>query len=131
MNKRSPKNSLKGLSWSYIFLAALAIIGMIIWACIPDVADKFTEVTGDKNSFMELEVGFAVNALIYLWYFWLARRVVNGKSKGTFYMILLAIGVIGGIGSFFAGYSKAISTVDFVIDCVALYFLVQVRNEAK
>lgn len=128
MKKSSPKKSLKGLSWTYIILSAIIVIGMITFACIPKFADKLVEYTGKKDSFINFEIQLGINALIYLWYFWLAKRFIDGKSSGIFYMVLLILGVVGGFVSFFLGYTKTISSIDFIIDVVALYFVLQIRK---
>ena len=79
---------------------------------------------------LTLNITAGVVVLINLWYFWLCRRVANGKSKGTLYMILLILGVVSSLVTFFTtkGAGRALS-FDAIVDLLGLYFLMQVRKE--
>ena len=129
MKNREPKNLLKSFSWTYIVLAAIILIFVIVMNLIPDFGEKAKEITGQDNAVIAFNTIFVVNIIIYIWYFWLARRVANGKSKGTLYLVLLALGAIGGIISLFAGPVKGHGTFDLALDIVGLYFVWNVRKE--
>ena len=130
MKKKSSKEVLKSLSNTYVILAILILIGGVIFNLIPNFKDELIKAAGDDNAMITLNVGIIIDIIIYLWYFWLARRVVDGKSKGTLYMILLILGVIGGIVKLFTTPgSRGLGTLDFALNCVGLYFLLKVRKE--
>ena len=129
MKKKSTRELLKGLSWFYIFIAVFVLAFGLIVAFVPEVKDKLIEITGNDNALLEFEIQIGISALFYLCYFWLARRLTSGKSNGTFYMILLVLGVAGGVISFFAGNTKAISSLDFIVDLIALIYVLKIRKE--
>lgn len=77
-----------------------------------------------------LNVTAGVNVIIYLWCFWLARRVTDGKSNGTLYMVLLILGLVGQVASAIMSRSLvAISTFDFLANAMGLYYLYKVKVE--
>lgn len=130
MKRKSNKKILKGFSWLYIiaivFLAVLAVVVL----CVPEVTDAVK--TGvpkgiDKKTFLLTTI--CISALIELWYFWLLRRYISGKSKGTLYMVLLILSVIGGVINIFT--QPGASTFSLVINVVILYFLIKSKNEDK
>ena len=129
MKKKTPRESLKSLSTTYIFLAILGVIFACVINFIPSVADAFKQASGNENILFEANVKIVVDIIIYIWYFWLARRVADGTSDGTVYMVLLILGVVGAIISAVMGSTKAISSIDFAVDAAALYFLLKVRKE--
>lgn len=130
MKKKDPKQVLKGFSWIYIFFVVVAAIFAVLVVLVPSIPEVTkTFIKDDINPIVYLEVIFIVNALKDFWYFWLLRRFVNGKSNGNLYMVLLIIGVIGNSISLFLD-PKA-STINLVIDAVALYFLIKAKNGGK
>jgi len=132
MNKRSPKENLKSFSIIYIIVSAFYVIGAIICNCMPELSKPIAEAfTRDGiNGMMMFNISAGVVVLLNLWYFWLCRRVANGKSEGTLYMILLILGVVGSIVTFFTtkGAGRAL-TFDAVIDICGLYFLMQSKKD--
>ena len=74
-----------------------------------------------------------VTILLNLWYFWLARRVASKKSDGVLYGVLLILGIVGAIATFFTTKTGAtgLLSLDFIIDTIGLYYLAQVRKESK
>lgn len=129
MNKRTPRETLKSFSWIYIIISVFYIVGTIICFFMPELSDSIKEGLGDDWQII-LGTTAGVTVLFNLWYFWLARRVADGKSQGTLYMILLILGIIGSIVTFLrtAGVSKVLS-FDAIVDLCGLYFLLQVRKE--
>lgn len=128
---KGPKDALKSLSWIYVILAALVVILGIILALVPnfnDIAKKYVEV---GNPLLYVELLLAFNVLFYLWYFWLARRIADGKSNGTFYMILLLIGVIASIVGFILGKVRGLLTIDFIVSVMALYYVYKIKKESN
>ena len=132
MNKRSPKENLKSFSIIYIIVSAFYVIGAIICNCMPELSKPIAEafVRDEINGMMMFNISAGVVVLLNLWYFWLCRRVANGKSEGTLYMILLILGVVGSIVTFFTtkGAGRAL-TFDAVIDICGLYFLMQSKKD--
>ena len=129
MKKRTPKENLKSFSWIYIIVSIFYVVGTIICNVMPELKDGIIEGLGD-DGMLALNITAGVTVIVNLWYFWLARRVADGKSQGTLYMILLILGVVGSIVNFFttAGAGKALC-FDAVVDICGLYFLMQVRKE--
>ena len=132
MKKKAPKQVLKGFSWIYIFFAVVAIIFAVIIGCSKELPETFSTIV-PKNMDMSpkdyLMMSFIASSLVELWYFWLLRRFISGKSKGTFYMVLLIIGVVGNIISLF--FDPNMSTINLVLDAVALYFVLMARKEVQ
>ena len=130
MRKRTPTEVLKGFSWTYVFFAVIEIILAIIVLCIKEFPEEIKALMPQnlgldiKNYLLAI---FITSALLASLYFWLARRVANGKSRGTLYIVLLIIGLIGNICATFTGTRT--STVNLVINAVALYFVIKVRKE--
>lgn len=127
--KRTPRENLKSFSWIYIIVIAFYVVSTIICFVMPEVSESLKNGLGN-----DWQILFGTSALVVvlfnLFYFWLARRVAAGKSKGTFYMILLILGVVSSLVTFFTtkGASKALS-FDAIVDLIGLYYLLQVRKE--
>ena len=132
MEKRTAKDNLKSFSIIYIIVALFYIIGTIICNFIPELSNPIRNAfnSPELDGMLVFNITAGVVVFLNLWYFWLARRVANGKSKGTFYMILLLLGVISSIVSFFTtgGVGRALS-FDAIVDLLGLIFLMAVRKE--
>ena len=132
MNKRSPKENLKSFSIIYIIVSAFYVISAIICNCMPELSKPIAEAFARDgiNGMMMFNISSGVVVLLNLWYFWLCRRVANGKSEGKLYMILLILGVVSSLVSFFTtkGAGSALS-FDAVIDICGLYFLMQSKKD--
>lgn len=131
MNKRTPCENLKSFSWIYIIVSIFYVVGIIICNVMPELKNGITEGLG-KDGMLSLNITAGVVIALNLWYFWLCRRVADRKSEGTLYMILLLLGVVGSLVTFFTtkGAGRALS-FDAVIDLCGLYFLMQVKKEKK
>ena len=121
------KEKLKSFSIIYIILAVLYIGVAILVNAVPNVANGLKTSLGESG-LLSLTCSAVVYAVLNLWYFWLARRVASGESKGTFYMILLILGVIGHIVSFFT-MGVSLLNLDAIVEILALIFVLQVRKE--
>ena len=131
MNKKTSRKTLKSFSWIYIIVSIFYVVGVIICNVMPELKDGITEGLG-KDGMLSLNISAGVTVVLNLWYFWLCRRAADGKSKGTLYMILLIIGVVSSIITFFTtkGAGRALG-FDAIVDLCGLYFLMQVRKEGK
>ena len=129
MKKRTPRENLKSFSWIYIIVSIVYVVSIIICNVMPELKDGINEGLG-KDGMLSLNVAAGVTVVVNLWYFWLCRRAADGKSRGTLYMVLLILGVVGSLVSFFTtkGAGKALG-FDAIIDLCGLYFLMQVRKE--
>jgi len=129
VKKRTSHETLKSFSWIYIVVSIFYVVGIIICNIMPELKDGITEGLG-KDGMLSLNITAGVVVVLNLWYFWLCRRVADRKSTGTLYMILLILGVIGSLVSFFTtkGAGRAL-TFDAVIDICGLYFLMQAKKE--
>lgn len=131
MNKKGPRKTLKSFSWIYIVMSIFYVVGIIICNVMPELKDGITEGLG-KDGMLSLNISAGVTVVVNLWYFWLCRRAADGKSKGTLYMILLILGVVSSLVTFFTtkGAGRALG-FDAIVDLCGLYFLMQVRKEGK
>lgn len=129
MSKKSARENLKSFSWIYIIVSVFYIAGAIIFNVMPELKNGITDGLGD-DAILSLNITAVVVILLNLWYFWLCRRVADGKSDGKLYMILLILGIVGSLVSYFTtkGAGKALS-FDAVVDICGLYFLMQAKKE--
>jgi len=129
MSKRSASENLKSFSWIYIIVSLFYVVGTIICNVMPELKNGLTEGLGN-DAMLSLNITAGVVVVFNLWYFWLCRRVADGKSEGNLYMVLLILGIVGSLVSFFTtkGVGRALS-FDAVIDLCSLYFLMQARKE--
>ena len=130
MKKKSPKQVLKEFGWIYIFFFVVAIVFAIITLSIKELPKEAADVVPkdlDISPRNYIASYFAIAGLLELWYFWLIRRFVSGKSKGTFFMVLLIIGVVGSAITLITNPGS--STINLVFDAVVLYFLLKARKE--
>ena len=133
MSKRTSYDIMKSFSWIYIIVALFYAIGTIICFAMPELRNGLEESLGGNDGMIKLGVTAGVTILLNLWYFWLARRVAAKKSDGVLYGVLLILGIVGAIVTFFttkAGVTSLLS-IDFIIDIIGLYYLAQVRKESK
>ena len=132
MNKRGGKENLKSFSIIYIIVSVFYVVGTIICNFMPELSKPIAEAFAQDgvDGMLVFNISAGVVVLLNLWYFWLCRRVADGKSQGTLYMILLILGVVGSIVTFFTtkGAGRALS-FDAVIDICGLYFLMQAKKE--
>jgi hypothetical protein len=129
MSKRSASENLKSFSWIYIVVSILYIAGTIIFNVTPELKNSITKGLGN-DAMLSLNIAAGVVVVLNLWYFWLCRRVADGKSEGILYMILLILGIVSSLVSFFTTKGAGIAlTFDAVIDLCGLYFLMQARKE--
>ena len=129
MNKRTPRENLKSFSGIYVVVSIFYIAAIIICNVMPELKDGITKGLG-KDGMLTLNITAVVVVLLNLWYFWLCRRVADRKSEGTLYMILLILGVVGSLVTFFTtkGVGRALS-FDAIIDICGLCFLMQAKKE--
>ena len=129
MSKRSASENLKSFSWIYIVVSIFYVVGTIICNVMPELKNGLTEGLGN-DAMLSLNITAGVIVVLNLWYFWLCRRVADRKSEGTLYMILLILGVVGSLVTFFTtkGVGRALS-FDAIIDICGLCFLMQVKKE--
>ena len=129
MSKRSASENLKSFSWIYIVVSIFYVVVTIICNVLPELKNGITEGLGN-DAMLTLNITAGVVIVLNLWYFWLCRRVADGKSEGNMYMVLLILGIVGSLVTFFTtkGAGRALS-FDAVIDLCGLYFLMQARKE--
>ena len=133
MSKRTSYDIMKSFSWIYIIVALFYAIGTIICFAMPELRNGLEESLGGNDGMIKLGVTAGVTILLNLWYFWLARRVAAKKSDGVLYGVLLILGIVGAIVTFFTTKAGATSllSIDFIIDTIGLYYLAQVRKGSK
>ena len=128
MSKKNPSETLKSFSIIYIILIVLYIIGALLCNFVPEIANLFNGSAEAKDALLAINIGTAVSCIFCLWYFWLARRVADGKSEGTLYMVLLILGIIGTLVNVFMQKCFSFLTLDAIVDILGLYYLLQVRK---
>ena len=129
--KRTPYETIKSFSWIYIIMAAFYGIGTILCFAMPDLTNGLRESLGGNDGMIKFGIASGVVILLNLWYFWLARRVAAKKSDGTLYGVLLILGIVSAIVTFFTTKTGAtgLLSLDFIVDMIGLYFLAQVRKK--
>ena len=133
MSKRTAYDTIKSFSWIYIVVTAFYVIGTIVCFAIPELRNGLEESLGGNDGMVKFGITAGITILLNLWYFWLARRVAAKKSDGVLYGVLLILGIVGAIVTFFTTKAGATSllSLDFIIDTIGLYYLAQVRKTAK
>ena len=127
--KRGPLEKLKVFSNTYLIFAVLGIVFAILILLIPSISDTAKQYIDENlNPKVYLEVSVCISIIGYLWYYWLVRRKKKKKSKGTFYMILLILGAVGGLIGIFTG-EKGTSIFSLALDLAGLYLLLKAKNE--
>ena len=128
------RKALKTYSLIYIILAVLTGILIIISFAIPDVSNNLIKSKMNNSDLHGLQpnvilaVDYVTEILVYLWVFWLLRRVTSGKSKGTFVMILLILSIILNVINLFQAYN--ISTmISILIDSYVIFLIYRIRKE--
>lgn len=129
MSKRSPSENLKSFSIIYIILIVVYIIGALLCNFVPEVANLFKGSAESKDVLLAINIGTVGSCIFCLWYFWLARRVADGKSEGTLYMVLLVLSIVSGLVNAFMQKGFSLLTLDVIVDILGLYYLLQVRKE--
>ena len=129
--KRTPYETMKSFSWIYIIMAAFYGVGTILCFAMPDLTNGLRESLGGNDGMIKFGIASGVVILLNLWYFWLARRVAAKKSDGTLYGVLLILGIVSAIVTFFTTKTGAtgLLSLDFIVDMIGLYFLAQVRKK--
>ena len=129
MSRRSASENLKSFSWIYIIVSIFYVVATIICNVMPELKNGLTEGLGN-DAMLSINITAGVVVVLNLWYFWLCRRVADGKSEGNLYMVLLILGIVGSLVTFFTtkNAGKALS-FDAVVDLCGLYFLIQTRKE--
>ena len=130
MKKRKARENLKSFSWIYIIVSIFYIVAIVICNLMPELKDGITKGLG-KDAMLNLNITAGIVVALNLWYFWLCRRVADRKSEGTFYMILLILGIVGSIVSFITNKGARALSFDAFIDIIGLYYLMKVRKEKK
>ena len=133
MSKRTAYDTIKSFSWVYIIIAVFYAIGTIICFAMPELRDGLEESLGGNDGMIKFGVTAGITILLNLWYFWLARRVAAKKSDGVLYGVLLILGIVGAIVTFFTTKTGVTSllSLDFIVDTIGLYYLAQVRKTTK
>ena len=133
MPKKTSYDTLKSFSWIYIIIAIVYAIGTIICFAMPELRNGLEESLGGNDGMTKFGIAAGVTILLNLWYFWLARRVADKKSDGVLYGVLLILGIVSAIVTFFTTKTGVTSllSLDFIVDTMGLYFLAQVRKKSK
>ncbi|MBR2993840.1 hypothetical protein IKF43_00400 [Candidatus Saccharibacteria bacterium] len=133
MPKKTSYDTIKSFSWVYIIVALFYAIGAIICFAMPELRNGLEESLGGSDGMIKFGITAGLTILFNLWYFWLARRVAAKKSDGVLYGVLLILGIVGAIVTFFTTKTGVTSllSIDFIIDTIGLYYLAQVRRDSK
>ena len=126
------KKALRTYSWVYVILAVFVGILAIAVLTVPEVLEAVEKSysTANLNGVKPETVlctTFVMQALVYLWYFWLLRRVANGKSNGTLLMVLLIIGIICSVFELIGAFQIS-ALLKIAINAWVLYLILKIRN---
>lgn len=133
LEKKGPKETIKGFSYVYLLFAVLGCIFAILVLLVPNLDETLRQAVKYPDNISPkvfIETSIITSSLCDLWYFWLARRYANGKSKGYFYMVLLILGVAGGLLSIFTG-TKNFSSINFIIALVGLILMIRAKKSEQ
>lgn len=75
-------------------------------------------------------IGYAIEAVFYLWFFWLLRRVSSGKSNGTFVMVLLIASIIASVIDQFRAFD-VVTMLGLMVDAYIVNLIYNIRTENK
>ena len=133
MPKRTSYETMKSFSWIYIIVASFYAIGTTICFTMPELRNGLEESLGGSEGMIKFGITAGITILLNLWYFWFARRVAAKKSDGVLYGVLLILGIVGAIVTFFTTKTgvTGLLSLDFIIDMICLYYLAQVRKGSK
>ena len=131
--KRTPYETIKSFSWIYIIMAAIYGIATIICFAMPELSKGLRESLGGNEEMLKFGIAAGVVIVLNLWYFWLARRVAAKKSDGVLYGVLLILGVVSAIVTFFTTKTgvTGLLSLDFIVDTISLYLLAQLKSAEK
>lgn len=131
MGKRDSKAVLKSIGFAYLALAIIGIIAGLLFNFVPAFVNGIKSTVGEDGMLM-FNVNVVVTVILDIWYFWLARRVGTGKSKGTLFMVLLILNVISGIVNLFTTRGmEAFGVIELIIYVCTLIFLYRARQDAE
>ena len=131
MQKIEPKVVLRGLSWVYILFVVSAVVLAVFFGFAPNVPDSFASLA-PKGSEMDLRL-FIINLLIVgailnIWYLWLLKRFVDGKSNGGFYILLLIFGAAFNLVSVIKFGSLAY-LLNAILDMIIISIMLMAKKE--
>lgn len=133
LEKKVPKETIKGFSYVYLVFAVLGCIFAILVLLVPNFNEALKQVPEIPKNISPkafFVTSIITSSLCDLWYFWLARRYANGKSKGYFYMALLILGVVGGIVNIFTG-TKGSGSINFILALVGLILMIRAKKSEQ
>ena len=136
MSKKSKKTIFKEMRWEYMVFAVIASILGILIVAVPSIMETINKAVPDlSNSLGGVDVknyilvSLVFSALVDLLYFYLITRCADGKSKGTFLLILLVLRVLTAIVAVFT--TKTSISLDAMMDAVTLFYFIRFKNESK
>ena len=129
MSKKSASENLQSFSWIYIIVSLFYVVGIIICNVMPELKNGLTEGLGN-DAMLSLNITAGVVVVFNLWYFWLCRRVADGKSEGNLYMVLLILGIVGSLVTIFiiALSTSVVECIVAILDTPFLYFVVHMQG---
>ena len=114
--------------------AILGVIAFILILSVPNISETinnavpdFSKSLGGMDVKYYILTAFGVGILLDILYFYLITRYADGKSKGTFLLILLSLRVISATVAIFTTHTPM--SLGSIIDCVTLFFLLRYRKE--
>ena len=124
------KKALGLASFGYVITALISLVTMILYLNKPSLAgDLLSQYKSLKMTANAIIIStFVAAAIVSLLFFWAARRVAEGKSRGTILLVLVLFGVLGGFFSIFKTFNVA-SLVNLCFDVIILILLFMVRSE--
>ena len=133
MNEKNKK--LKNVSLIYLVLSFFTLILVGANFLFPSVAEKlmstkYSDINFGTEPTIALAYIYVFEALVYLWYSWLIRRIIKGKSTGIFLMIILILGIISSFIDQFNSFNVS-TLIGIFIDAYTFQLIFMIREENK
>ena len=132
--EKEAKRKIKYASRLYVILAGITVIFAIFCIMFPEMANNIIK---QKYAHMDLKSfdpkimlisSYIIEAVIYIWYFWLSIRVAKEKSEGNVLFIVLIISAIGACLSLYDRLDIT-TLLGFFVDVLILQSLYRIRVE--
>ncbi|MBR2668931.1 MAG: hypothetical protein IKE36_03935 [Solobacterium sp.] len=132
----SARKLLKTISWIYIVIGVLTVVTAIPTMMSVKDTVAYLEASTPGITFagydprLILEISVGLEFLVYLWISSMIRKVADGRSKGTFLIILTSVSLFGSAIGLMGGFSLS-SLVSLGMDVLLLFLLYKVRSENR
>ena len=132
------KKTLQIFGILFLVLAGLSLLLALLMYFYPGFAEKYIASRGEemgdlhgKDPVSLYASSYLMEAVIYGIFYFLVRRLAEGKSKGLILLILLAVSVVGSAISLIASSFNVVLLISLLVDACILILVIKVRKEIK